>query len=509
MSPGIGTPMGWRVRELPSHVLAHEDLEHVARERRAAVAAGHADPAAAVGPAREAVPLADRHQLVEQALARPRAELVEDARQDVAVVRRVAAAVADAKARERLLRAAAEERHRRGDGHAPVLRVVVLAGDRRERAHQRGDGRYLRKPPSKIRTHGGPAAPWPWTPAQNHALDLVEQRRVVVGVVEADVVVEVLLLALDHRLEAVPRDGRVRAVHGRPDLLVDDVRRDAQQGLRRDREVELEDARLLAVRGLALAPLRGRAVLRLEPLRERAARLQLAPLAERLLPGRGACAPRARGAARARRRLRSPSRAARSSSRRRRASASDASSSSLRRRLTAAVAASASSGRRFGVWRRGSSSVVRSMGAASRSSSGARRQVRCLYDWRIGGTTKSAPAVGAGAGGARSMGGRDCSWRRRRPAPAAEEGQEVLVVVLVARRPPGRLVVARRAALDAIRKVRLLLDETHRVAEPQLDARAARRRLAVDRDEVVAAERHDVGAAGLYDQPACRREMNA
>jgi hypothetical protein len=90
-----------RVRELPSHVLAHEDLEHVARERRAAVAAGHADPAAAVGPARQAVPLADRHQLVEQALARPRAELVEDARQDIAVVRRVAAAVADAKARRR------------------------------------------------------------------------------------------------------------------------------------------------------------------------------------------------------------------------------------------------------------------------------------------------------------------------------------------------------------------------------------------------------------------------
>ena len=63
-------------------------------------------------------------------------------------------------------------------------------------------------------------------------------------------------------------------------------------------------------------------------------------------------------------------------------------------------------------------------------------------------------------------------------------------------------LAARRAPLDAIRKVCLLLDETHRVAGPQLDARAARRRHAVDRDElVVAAQRHDVGATGLGDQP--------
>ena len=62
--------------------------------------------------------------------------------------------------------------------------------------------------------------------------------------------------------------------------------------------------------------------------------------------------------------------------------------------------------------------------------------------------------------------------------------------------------VERRAPLDAIRKVCLLLDETHRVAGPQLDARAARRRHAVDRDElVVAAQRHDVGATRLGDQP--------
>ena len=72
-------------------------------------------------------------------------------------------------------------------------------------------------------------------------------------------------------------------------------------------------------------------------------------------------------------------------------------------------------------------------------------------------------------------------------------------------RPRRRLALVgrrRRAPLDAIRKVCLLLDETHRVAGPQLDARAARRRHAVDRDElVVAAQRHDVRATGLGDQP--------